>query len=66
MINLKTCLFTSYLSDYGIIGRYVLNILIGECSENGKYLSVVIKTTHLNRTNAENINSENINLLSSL
>ncbi len=34
-----------------MIGRYVFNILIGECSENGKCLSVVIKTIHLDRIN---------------
>ena len=44
-------------------GRYILNILIGECSKYSRTSPSLIKTVELPRTNSENVNFEIIQLL---
>lgn len=44
-------------------GRYILNILIGECSENIREIPVLVKLVELTKTNAANIFKEILNFL---
>lgn len=44
-------------------GRYILNILIGECSAIKRTKAVLVETVELERTNAVNINRAIINML---
>jgi tRNA(Ser,Leu) C12 N-acetylase TAN1 len=46
--------------------RYILNILIGKCSELKANKAFLIKTIELNKTNSENINIEILKTLNNL
>ncbi len=47
-------------------GRYILNILIGECSKESRKKPILLKVIKLNRTNSENINTEVLQTLNML
>lgn len=46
-----------------INGRYILNILMGECSAKHRENPIFMKTFELENTNSMNINMEIISLL---
>ena len=48
------------------MGRYILNILIGECSSQIRKKAILIRTVELDKTNSENINIEILDLINSL
>ncbi len=57
--NLKVCenLYLMFDEISDVCGRYILSVLIGQCSEVERKKPQLIALVGLNKTNAENINS---------